>query len=270
MFPRDRDAFLIGVLYRKVCNSMISAVADLDTIGRKLIAKKDELGHGNWIPWLRAHEGELGFGPRAAQFLMEGSRWLVANAKLASHLDEAAATEIVRRFWGKTSKVVGTFGTGDNTWRTPDEHIALARAVLGTIDLDPASTEAANETVKAAKIFTEEDDGLKHTWCGNVFLNPPYSQPLIARFVSKLVGEYKAGSVIQAILLTHNFTDTSWFHEAATAAAAGCFTLGRVLFYKANGKIANPTQGQIFLYFGENVEAFRREFSTVGLVTRLD
>ena len=39
--------------------------------------------------------------------------------------------------------------TGNNQWFTPDEHIALARQVLGEIDLDPASHEIAQQTVEA-------------------------------------------------------------------------------------------------------------------------
>jgi ParB family chromosome partitioning protein len=159
----------------------------------------------------------------------------------------------------------GTQGTSDNEWCTPAEYIEVSRAVLGTIDLDPATTEKANETIKAARIFTKDDDGLKHEWHGSVFLNPPYAQPLIAQFVSKMVAERKAGRVTAAIMLTHNYTSSSWFREAASAADAICFTRSRVKL-ESDGKIASPTQGQAFFYFGEEVEAFRREFGAVGLV----
>ena len=79
--------------------------------------------------------------------------------------------------------------TGNNQWFTPDEYIELARDVLGTIDLDPATHALAQERVKAAKFFTEDDDGLTQEWRGRVWLNPPYSQPDIGLFVDKLIDE---------------------------------------------------------------------------------
>ena len=54
--------------------------------------------------------------------------------------------------------------TGDFEWYTPLRIIEPARRVLGEIDLDPASCEAANRVVKATRIFTESDDGLTQKW----------------------------------------------------------------------------------------------------------
>lgn len=44
---------------------------------------------------------------------------------------------------------------------------------MGSIDLDPATTEAANADIKAAAFFTAETNGFDQRWTGNVFLNPP-------------------------------------------------------------------------------------------------
>ena len=62
-----------------------------------------------------------------------------------------------------------------------------------------------------------------------------YAQPLIAQFVSKLVEEKRANRVTAAVMLTHNYTDTAWFQEAATTATAICFTRGRIRFINDNG-----------------------------------
>ncbi|MGB3387471.1 MAG: DNA N-6-adenine-methyltransferase, partial [Pseudaminobacter sp.] len=131
---------------------------------------------------------------------------------------------------GNTSKddVRGTTGTGENEWYTPAAYIEAARSVLGDIDLDPASSEVAQRVVKAAKHFTIDDNGLLQHWNGRVWLNPPYAQPHIANFADKMVDEVESGEVTAAIMLTHNYTDTTWFHRLASAADAICFTRGRI------------------------------------------
>lgn len=160
----------------------------------------------------------------------------------------------------------GASGTGENEWYTPPEYLNAARKVLGSIDLDPASSDKAQETVEAAEYFTPEIDGLTQEWHGRIWLNPPYAQPHIANFVSKLVQEISIGNTTSAIMLTHNYTDTAWFHEAAGMCDAICFTRGRVKFYSAAGEVAAPTQGQAFFYFGDNVAAFAERFAGVGFV----
>ncbi|MFZ1413665.1 MAG: DNA N-6-adenine-methyltransferase [Defluviicoccus sp.] len=156
--------------------------------------------------------------------------------------------------------------TGENEWYTPAPYIEAARACLGSIDLDPASAPAAQETVRAAHFFTRDDDGLKHEWRGRVWLNPPYAQPDITHFIDKLLGEVAAGRATEAILLTHNYTDTGWFHAAAGQCAALCFTRGRIRFVGAGGEIAAPTQGQAFFYFGPGLERFRASFASFGFI----
>ena len=91
--------------------------------------------------------------------------------------------------------------TGNNEWYTPVEYIELARHVMGDITLDPASSEIANRTVKATHFFTAQDNGLEKEWFGNVWMNPPYAQPLINQFADKLAEEFKRGAVHNAIVL---------------------------------------------------------------------
>ncbi len=134
-------------------------------------------------------------------------------------------------------------GTGENEWYTPAEYIEMARQVLGVINLDPATSETANRVVQAEQIFTLQDNGLVQEWHGNVWMNPPYSQPHIQLFIEKMVSEVEAGRAQQAIALTHNYTDTAWFHCAAEHCQAICFTRGRIAFLSPDGDKAAPTRG---------------------------
>lgn len=166
----------------------------------------------------------------------------------------------------ETNNTTAAKWTGDPESYTPEKYIEAARAALGGIDLDPASNALAQNIVKAEEWYDEEENGLLQDWSGRVFLNPPYAYPAVANFIQKLCDEYEAGDVTAAVLLTNNNTDTKWWHMAASVASAVCFTAGRINFYKADGTITQPTNGQTFFYFGADPAAFHREFSEIGLI----
>jgi ParB-like chromosome segregation protein Spo0J len=161
--------------------------------------------------------------------------------------------------------------TGEVEWYTPPDVVELVRQVLGRIDLDPASSDAAQEVVKARRYFTREQGGLSKPWGtlkrpSRVFLNPPYAAGVIDEFVSKLVEEHAAGRVSEAVLLTHARTDAPWFHEAALAAAAVCYARRRISFQRPDGTGGAPPIGSSLFYFGADPDGFAAIFSDVGLV----
>jgi phage N-6-adenine-methyltransferase len=200
---------------------------------------------------------------------------LADRARKAAAMPEAQWERKVSRQIGAAEAAASATGkasnprmelTGEFEWYTPPEYIELARTVLGNIDLDPASSAQAQKTVRAGRYFTEGDDGLTREWRGRVWLNPPYSQPLISHFVKKLVDEVGAGNVTEAILLTHSYTDTKWFHASFAAASAVCFTSGRIKFIDPHGERASPTMGQAFHYFGKNITRFADVFEDIGSI----
>ena len=154
---------------------------------------------------------------------------------------------------------------GDNEWYTPAEFIKAATVVMGAIDLDPASSEAANTVVGAAEFYTEDDNGLTQPWAGRVWMNPPYAQPLVDRFCTRLAREKRGGHVTEACVLVNNATETNWFQEVLTAATAVCFPRGRVKFWHPS-KEAVPLQGQAIIYLGPHVAEFKAEFLRFGPV----
>jgi len=76
----------------------------------------------------------------------------------------------------------GAAATGDRLKQDPNDEaytpawlVNVARAVLGGIDLDPASCEEAQQTVQATRWYGLDDDGLERPWRDRVWLNPPWS-----------------------------------------------------------------------------------------------
>ena len=178
---------------------------------------------------------------------------------IAEHSD--TAKDVMR----EAVKSHRAIGTGENEWYTPAEYADLAREVMGSIDLDPASCDEANKVVRASAYYTKEDDGLTKAWKGNLWINPPYSRDLMPAFVEKLKQSFINGDVDSAILLSHNNTDTAWFHSLASVSSAICFPKKRIRFYRGE-EIAAPTNGQAFFYLGDNAGTFADVFGSVGFV----
>lgn len=153
-------------------------------------------------------------------------------------------------------------------WCTPADRVELARRVLGTIDLDPTSNPDAQKTIRAKRYWTKDDDCRTRKWKGRVWLQPPYSHPLVEEVCDKFLAELAATRVTAAVSLVNNATDTAWLQRMMKAAAAVCFPEGRIAYVqRENGKAIRGTrQGQVFLYFGEDVQTFVSVFGSIGVV----
>jgi hypothetical protein len=92
-------------------------------------------------------------------------------------------------------------------WHSPSAIVEAARALMGAIDLDPASCAKANEVVAAKTFYSPAEDGLKQPWAGRVYSNPPYGGH-VGDWVEKLITEYEAGNVLAAVALLPARTDT--------------------------------------------------------------
>lgn len=177
------------------------------------------------------------------------------------------ATERQRRWRAKRKRLARAPNARGDEWYTPPYIIALVRAVLGDIDVDPASCAVAQETVQAKRYHTKADDGLKQQWRGTVFANPPYARGLIDQFATKLVLEYARRHATEAVALVNNQGGTQWFSLLLDVAAAYCFPTGRIPFLDASGRPGTPLVGQAIFYFGPAPERFAEVFAAIGSVT---
>lgn len=150
-----------------------------------------------------------------------------------------------------------------NEYYTPADIIEAARRVLGEIDLDPASCEVANQTVKAKTYYDATTDGLKQEWRGRVWLNPPFAKGMIEKFIDKLVGSLS--NIESAVVFVDNCTETKWFGRLVDNCNAIVFPQRRIIC-KPYGEenLSSPTCGQVLVYFGTDAEKFFAEFCEIG------
>jgi DNA N-6-adenine-methyltransferase Dam len=164
-------------------------------------------------------------------------------------------------------------------WYTPARYLEAVREILGAIDLDPASCEAANRIVQARCYFTAADNGYMREWRGNIFLNPPYgwcypdgrrkekggisSQ---GHWAKRLIEQYQAGNVTAAVLLINANTGEQWFQALWDFPI--CFVNRRIQFIPGEGTDPRkqPTKSNALVYFGPHPERFTEVFRQFGPV----
>ncbi|HEY2512746.1 MAG TPA: DNA N-6-adenine-methyltransferase [Polyangiaceae bacterium] len=136
---------------------------------------------------------------------------------------------------------------------TPPPFIEAARQVLGGIDLDVASCEAANRIVRAERFFTREDNALRRDleWRGRVWCNPPGTkdgrESRAKAFWQKLVAEWHAGRTTSAIFLGFSLEILQTTQSEAVGAIPldfpFCIPRERIPFLKGSGKKQEPLFG---------------------------
>lgn len=175
---------------------------------------------------------------------------------------------------------------------TPKEIVEAARAVLGEIDLDPASCSLANGVVKASAFYgpgsEHGEDGLTLPWLGRVFLNPPGGRAQLtgcgtssnaALWWGRLAASWQAGEVEAAIFV--GFTLEILRSAQALDVPQPldfplCVPSSRIAFdTEQDGErvsSSSPTHGNVIVYLPprgaltgvEDVERFRDHFTPIG------
>lgn len=129
-------------------------------------------------------------------------------------------------------------------WYTPP-HIIRS---LGDFDLDPATSLDAYKLNKSAdNFYTAKENGLVRTWRGRVWLNPPYSNPLLQEFLKKMA-QHNWG-----IALVFAKIEAKWFHDIVFEHATAIkFLYDRIRFYRQDGtKGMQPRNGSMLVAYGK-------------------
>ena len=145
--------------------------------------------------------------------------------------------------------------TTKDEWFTPKRIVEAARAALGGIDLDPASTAAANRTVAADEFYTLADNGLARSWAGRVWLNPPYSRP--EPWMDRLIYGWRTGDVpVGVTILTATSALGTEYGARLLEASRLIVFPGRVRFLTPDGSEGeSPRDASVLIAGGESLNA---------------
>lgn len=147
--------------------------------------------------------------------------------------------------------------SGKTNYYTQAFIVDAARATMGGIDLDPASSAIANTVVKAAEYYTEY--GLTRRWYGRLWLNHPFSRGQNAWWINRLIDCYLHGDVDQACCITFASTSESWFTPLQDYPQ--CYLSPRTNYWLPDGTVTTDVpKGSVVTYLGRNVNAFIANF----------
>ena len=175
------------------------------------------------------------------------------------------------------------FGSGEFEWYTPRWVYERCRLVMGSIDLDPAtSVQAISMGNKADKFFTKADNALEKTWpkVENIFINPPYTLKKGAEknmFLDKNMPTEKSGAKAfltkllnsqfrRAMLLVLEDSGTSYGQFLWELSNAVFIPSGRLHFvYKGQSKKDQTTRSTVIFGIGVDEIKFHLAFKDYGL-----
>ena len=99
---------------------------------------------------------------------------------------------------------------------------------------------------KCPRYYTKADDGLKQSWRGKCWMNPPYGR-VIGDWMRKAYESAQAGAMV--VCLVPARTDTAWWHDYA-AKDQVTFIRGRLKF--GDGKNSAPFPSALVILKAHN------------------
>lgn len=262
--------------------------------GQLLNQCKKHIGHGGWLEWFES--SQFSFSERTAQrYMCIYTRWKEIAAKIGTDGNPTSLADLTfsdaltllnrnppqpRRISNKpgastasknssasnlerqceegaSEPFVRQGGMRSDLWRTPEVILQAVQLSLHSIDLDPAAN--SERSINAARHYTVAEDGLANSnpWFGRVFLNPPVVPHIADQFVIRLVDEFLAKNIDEAILVVPADTDQKWFRRLAK--------FPRVFVDRAStGDIPGMPDPFVAVHLGKSSERFFAAFQPLG------
>lgn len=129
-----------------------------------------------------------------------------------------------------------------DNWSTPQ---ALFDELNREFDFDLDAC-ASSWNYKVGQYFTEEDDALSKQWCGDVWMNPPYSKNQLEKWIRKAYMESKRGVTVVALIPAR--VETKYFHDYCLSNEIR-FIRGRIHFMNEFGVSGRPRFGSMVVIF---------------------
>lgn len=170
-------------------------------------------------------------------------------------------------------------------WYTPPKYIEMARTVMGSISLDPASCAVAQSWINAKQYYGLDNalNGLQEGWYSNVWCNPPFDNT--ALWLQWFYKQIAMSTINQAILLVNSNHGYKWYEQLWRTFPVCCvekriefitdYNPVEIMYGTATPYYINTytlqtkgqaKRGQTFAYYGDNVAAFYNIFKTIGRV----
>lgn len=133
------------------------------------------------------------------------------------------------------------FSSKSNEWETPQDFYDKLHE-RHSFTLDPCATE---HSAKCDKYYTEDDNGLKQPWDGEVvFMNPPYGRE-IKNWIKKAYEESRKKNTVVVCLIPAR-TDTRYWHDYCMKAHEISFVKGRLKFGDSKNSAPFPSAVVVF------------------------
>jgi phage N-6-adenine-methyltransferase len=133
----------------------------------------------------------------------------------------------------------GMMSSNTDLWETPQAFFAQQSVLYGPFDIDVCANE---NNAKCAVYFDKEMDGLKQTWKGKCWMNPPYGRG-IGLWMKKAYES--AGNGTSVVCLVPARTDTKWWNNYAVKGQI-TFIQGRLKFGDSKNTAPFPSAIVVF------------------------